>query len=160
VVDAPRALPEFNEANNVYEQSYTAPPQQVPTATQPTPTPPTPSQAQPDLTVSAIRIDGRAPDGKDDCQEGKNDVAVVVKNAGAAKADFAVRLGVDGNDDEAKEKSVDGLDAGQEHQVRFDDVRLKKGERTLLAIADPKNAITEAKEDNNELKVTARCNDD
>jgi hypothetical protein len=150
-VDEPRAVTEFNETNNAYEQAYTPAP--APT--------PTPSQAQADLTVSAIRIDGHVPDGKDDCEEGKNDVDILFKNAGAAKAGaFAVRLVVDGDDDEAKERSVDGLEAGQEREVRFDDVRLRKGERTLTAVADPQNGITESKDDNNELTVTARCKDD
>jgi hypothetical protein len=148
------AVREFNHLNNFFRQPYAAPKSSVsPTAT------PSPAQALPDLTISAIRVNGHVPDGKDDCKEGRNAVAIVLKNAGAAKADFAVRLVVDGDDDEAKEKSVDGLDAGQEHQVRFDDVRLKQGERTLLAIADPKNAITESKEDDNDRSVTARCTD-
>ena len=55
---------------------------------------------------------------------------------------------------------MDGLEAGQEHEVRFDDVRLNEGERTLLVIADANKGIAESKEDNNELKVTARCKDD
>ena len=54
---------------------------------------------------------------------------------------------------------ADGLDAGKEHEVRFADVRLKEGERSL-AIADANKAIAETKDDNNELKVTARCKDD
>jgi subtilase family serine protease len=140
VVDAPRAVTEFNEANNVYEQLYTAPA-------------PTPSAAQADLTVSAIRVNGRAPDGKDDCKDGKNDVTVVVRNGGTADAgNFAVRL--------VEDKSVPGLDAGKEREVRFDDVRLKEGKYELSATADAKETVAESDESNNDLKVTARCGDD
>ncbi len=155
VVDERGAVNEFNERNNVYEQPYTAASGSSSPMT-------TPSQAQPqaDLTVSAIRVNGQAPDGKDDCKDGRNDVAVVVKNGGTGKAgSFAVRLVVDGDDDEAKEKLVADLEAGQEREVRFDDVRLKKGERKLAAIADAKGAVAESKEDDNELKVSARCKD-
>jgi hypothetical protein len=151
VVDGPRAVVEFDETNNVYEQTYTATESSAP-----------PSQALPDLTVSAVRVRGQVPDGKDDCKKGRNDVSVLVKNTGAVKAgDFRVRLVVDDDSGTAREEELaDGLDAGKEHEVRFDDVRLTKGERTLLVIADAKGAIAESKEDNNELKVTARCQDD
>ena len=151
VVDGPRAVTEFNETNNTYEQPYVA-----------AQAAPTPSPALPDLVVSTVRVRGQVPDGKDDCRDGKNDVAIVVKNAGAAKAGaFAVRVVVNGDSGATKEELLaDGLDAGQEHEVRFDDIRLKKGERTLLAIADATKAIAESKKDNNELKVAARCQDD
>ncbi len=120
VVDEPRWVTEFNETNNVYEELHTVA-NASPSAT------PTPSPALPDLTVSAIRVRGQVPDGKDDCKKGRNDVAVLVKNAGAAKAgEFAVRLVVDGDSGAAKEEKVaDGLEAGKELEVRFDDVRLK-----------------------------------
>ena len=154
VADIGSAVAESDETNNRYVQRYTVQAAAAPNA-------PTaePEKAQADLTVSAIRVNGRVPDGKDDCKDGKNDVAVVVKNGGAGKAEkFAVRLTVDGG--EAVEETVDGLEAGQEREVRFDDVRLKKGERTLLAIADAKGAVSESNEDNNERKLTARCQDD
>jgi len=156
VVDEPRALTEFNETNNVYEQPYTGPN----AATSPTASP-TSSPSLPDLTIGAIRVNGRAPDGKDDCKEGKNDVTVVVKNAGAADAGaFVVRLQVDGESGSGIEKSVPGLEAGQEREVRFEDVRLKKGERKLAATADAGKAVTEADEANNALTVSAGCKDD
>ena len=44
--------------------------------------------------------------------------------------------------------------------LRFDDVRLKKGERTLVATADAKNAVAESDEGNNELTVAAKCKAD
>jgi hypothetical protein len=152
VIDEARALPEFNEANNVHKETFAA--------TGPAPTP-SPSPTQADLTVSAIKINGRVPDGKDDCKDGKNDVAVVVKNAGMANASpFSVRLVVDDAQNDVEEQTVAGLDAGKEREVKLEDVRLKKGERKLTAVVDAKNTVSESKEDNNELKVTARCKDD
>jgi hypothetical protein len=154
VADIGSAVAESDETNNRYVQRYT-----VQAAAAPNEPTAGPEEAQADLTVSTIRVNGQSPDGKDDCKDGKNDVAVVVKNAGTGKAEkVAVRLTADGG--EAVEETVDGLEAGQEREVRFDDVRLKKGEHTLLAVADSTKAIAESKEDNNELKVTARCQDD
>jgi len=154
VVDKARVVTEYNEANNVHRQTFTATPSSSSSST-------SQGQGQADLTASAIRVRGQIPDGKDDCKDGKNDVAVVVKNAGAAKAgDFAVRLVVDGNSGAAKEEFLaDGLDAGQEREVRFDDVRLKKGEHTLAASLDSEGTVAESNENNNELKVTAGCHD-
>jgi hypothetical protein len=121
---------------------------------------PTPSATVPDLTVSAIKVNGRVPDGKDDCKDGKNAVTVVVKNGGTTDAGgFAVRLVVDDAQGAAVEQSVSGLEAGQEREVRFDDVRLKKGEHKLTATVDPKSSITELKEDNNSRTVSATCKD-
>jgi hypothetical protein len=141
VVDPSRTLLEYNETNNAYEQTHAIAP------------PPS------DLIVTTIRVNGRLVDGKDDCKKGQNDVAVVVKNGGTADAGtFAVRLAVDGV--EAAVVSVDGLDAGLEREVRFDDLRLKNGKRALVATVDAKGDITESKEDNNDRAVTAECKDD
>ena len=82
-----------------------------------------------------------------------------MKNGGTANAGaFAVRLAVDGV--EAASVSVDGLEAGQEREVRFDDLRLKNGKRSLVAVADAKGDVAESKEDNNDRTVTAECKDD
>jgi hypothetical protein len=150
VVDEPGAVAELDETNNVYKQAFTA--------AQPTPTP---SPALPDLTISAIKVNGQVPDGKDDCKDGKNAVTVAVKNASTADAgDFVVRLVVDGDQGNAEEKDVNGLVAGQEQVVKFEDLRLKEGPRSLAATADPQNGITESNEGNNTLQVTAHCGDD
>jgi hypothetical protein len=118
-----------------------------------------PGEGKADLTVTAIRVNGQVPDGKNDCKDGKNDVTVVVKNVGTTKAEsFAVRLDVDG--DEVRAESEDGLEAGKEREVRFGDVRLKKGEHQLDAALDPENTVAESSEDNNERKVSATCNAD
>ena len=86
-------------------------------------------------------------------------MTAIVKNAGTANAGpIAVRLTVDG--DEVGEESIDELAAGKEREIRFDEVRLKKGERKLTATLDPKNTVAESSEDNNERLVTARCQDD
>jgi len=151
-VDDRRQVAEYDETNNVLEQAY----QPI----GPTPTP-TPRPALADLTVGAIRVNGRVPDGKDDCKDGRNDVAVVVMNGGTANAGaFAVRLQVDGAADQTTEEAVPGLEAGQEREVRFDDVRLKKGEREFTATADASKTVDESDEDNNARTVSARCKDD
>ncbi|MFN8636477.1 MAG: CARDB domain-containing protein [Chloroflexota bacterium] len=169
-IDDLRELPEMEELNNVNfftveAAEPAAAPGAGPTSSGPSAAPspqPKPSGGQAesggaraDLTVRAIRVNGQSPDGKNDCKVGKNVVSVVVKNAGKGDAaTFAVRLSVDGNDMTA---TVDGLDAGQEREVRFDNVPLKMGAHTLTATADPEHTIDESKEDNNELKDTARC---
>ncbi|HZO25628.1 MAG TPA: CARDB domain-containing protein [Chloroflexota bacterium] len=154
VVDKARAVTEYNEANNVHRQTFTATP---PSSSSSSSSSTSPGQA--DLTVNAIRVRDQVPDGKDDCKDGKNPVVVVVKNGGTGKAEqLAVRLKVDGG--EAVEETVDSLEPGQERQVRFDEVRLKKGEHTLTATVAAKSAVAEANEDDNDLKVTARCQDD
>lgn len=141
VVDPGRALLEYNEVNNAYETKYTVVP------------PPA------DLTVSSIHMNGRVVDGKDDCKPGSNDVIVVVKNGGTTAAGaFAVRLTVDGV--EVADVAATGLAAGQEQEVRIDDVRLKKGKRALVATVDTKGAVAESKEDNNERAATAECKGD
>jgi hypothetical protein len=162
IVDLPNTILEYNEANNVYEQDYTAPklPVATPTQTGPkteaTQTGSATRDGQVDLTISAIKVNGQAPDGKGGCKDGKNAVAVVVKNAGDEKADaVAVRLTVDGA--EAGTQAVKGLEAGKQREVRFEDVRLKKGEHKLTASVDPKDTVAESKADNNELTVTVGC---
>jgi hypothetical protein len=110
-----------------------------------------------DLVVSAIRVPG----GANDCDPGKNDVTVIVKNeGGAAAAGFAVRVFVDDKDDEAKEKSGLTVDASKELTVKVDDLRIPKGDHKLTATADASNAIAESNEANNEMKTMVRCKDD
>jgi hypothetical protein len=126
-------------------------------ADRPTPTP-TAARTRPDLRVSAIRVRGEEPGGQRDCDPGKNDVVVVVKNQGTgAAASFIVQLVVD---KQATDKSVATLDAGKETVVRFDDLRLTKGEHRLAATVDAARAISEANEGNNEFEVTVTCKDD
>jgi subtilase family serine protease len=162
MVDPARALPEMNEANNGVEQTFTVAPAATPTPT-----------AQADLTISAVKVNGRVPDGKDDCKDGNNKVAVVVKNIGTANAGaFDVRLLVDPVEKMLEStlkqpaqpsdlvEAVTGLEAGKEIEVRFDGVRLKKGQHVLVAYADPKGTVAESKDDNNELRVTPACKDD
>ena len=128
----------------------------------PNPSPPGPpaGASQADLAARGIRVRSAEPGGGDDCNPGKNDVTVVIKNDGTAASGFAVRRVVDGADDQAKEQSVAGLDAGKELEVRFDDVRLRRGMRELRATVDAKKAVAESDEDNNELKITVNCRDE
>ncbi|HZO32888.1 MAG TPA: CARDB domain-containing protein [Chloroflexota bacterium] len=151
--DEAGAMPELNEFNNHVELELNRTPPPTPT--------PTPSPALADLTVSAICVRGRVPDGKDDCKDGKNDVAVVVKNGGMASAGaFVVRLQIDGASGQPLDRTVPGLDADTEHEVRFDDVRLKKGEHKLEAVADAEKTVAERDEANNTRTVAAQCQDD
>ena len=166
VVDEADGVLEYNERNNVYEMTYTG----GGLAPGPSPTPGPilltsetkgkgEGQSQADLTVSAIRVNGQVPDGKDDCKDGKNSVSAVVKNAGTSKAGaFAVRLAVDGG--ESIEASVDGLEAGKGREVKLDDVRLKNGAQKLTVTVDPKGEVAESNEDNNDRQVAAACKDD
>ena len=57
---------------------------------------------------------------------------------------------VDGGD--PAEESVGNLDAGKEREVRFDDVRLRKGTHTLAVTVDQKESG-----DDHSLKITAVC---
>jgi len=144
IVDYAGILKEYSEVNNTYEEQY------VPKA-------PAVSLA-PDLTVSTILVNGQAPDGKDDCKEGKNDVVVVVKNAGTADVGaFTVRLVVDDATDAAREQSASGLAAGRQQEVHFEDVRLKKGERTLTARAAAASTVATSEADTGEATVVTRC---
>jgi hypothetical protein len=180
IADVNHSVPESDETNNITGQSFARAVPQGPTGTGPAqangptnsgivaPKPsapvlnaaPSPSPTQADLIVSAIKVNGQVPDGKNDCKDGKSSVSVVVKNAGAGKAERStVRLTVDDADGDADEQSVNGLEAGKEREVRFENVRLKKGERQLTAIVDAKSSVGESNEENNEQKVTARCTD-
>ena len=92
-VDEPRQISEINEANNRYEMTIPAlAPASAAPGLVPSPQPkpngpqPEPSGDQAGLAVRGIWVNGQAPNGKDDCKDGKNAVTVVVKNAGTAKA--------------------------------------------------------------------------
>jgi hypothetical protein len=172
VVDEPALIAEMDEYDNLLQKPLDRGPAAVPGAgTGPSstakegpiatasPEPTTKSnQAQSDLTVSAIKVNGQAPDGKDDCTGGKSNVSVVVKNAGKARAEaFVVSLVADGGD--AIEEAVNGLEAGKEREVKFEDVELKKGAHKLVASVDAKGTVTEPNEENNGREVTAQCKD-
>jgi hypothetical protein len=162
-LDEARQVPEMEEYNNVNVLTVEADPNGKPSPTGPSGPPSAPAPApspQPivgpvDLTVKAIKVNGEAPNGKDDCAIGKNEVTVVVKNGGTAESgSFAARLVVDGDE---TDQTVESIRGGEEREVTFMNVQLKKGEHTLKAIADAEHAVDETKEDNNERKVSARC---
>jgi hypothetical protein len=182
-VDSDFVIPEMDERNNLLLKTFdrgpapasptpATPTPATPTGTSPKPAPsasPTPvpvpvfdipaPRARTDLTIGAIKVNGQAPDGKSDCKDGKNSVAVVVKNGGKEKADsVAVRLSVDGS--EVGTQSVKGLEAGKDREVRFDDVRLKKGEHTLTATVRAQDSGAASNGDHNELSASARCTSD
>jgi hypothetical protein len=179
IVDEAGSVEEADRTNNRYEEPYTmartetdgspatvpgAGTKDEPDADEPpvftprtTPTP-VPSGDRADLTIGTIRLNGRPSDDQDACKEGKNDLVVSVKNVGAAEArTFVVRLAVDG--EQVAERSVAGLDAGQAREIRFGDVRLKRGARSVEATADAKGAVAESDEGNNGQTITVRCGD-
>jgi hypothetical protein len=167
-VDESHQVAEMNEYNNTLDQSFAlrlAPPGGLDTLTGPlSPAPDASSGVQPlttaqaDLTVGSIRVKGKEPSGQNDCDPGRNDVTVTVKNAGtAAAAAFVVRLLVD---DDASLKNVPSLDPGKDASVEFGGVQLKKGERKLAATVDPQKLVAESNDDNNELKIPVRCKDE
>lgn len=156
MLDEPRAIPESVETNNRYVESIAIARTED---SQPTPTPAPPAD-QADLVVSTIKVNGKTPDGSEDCKDGKSGISAIVRNSGVRDADtFLVRLVVDGNQGEAVERSVGGLKDGKEQEVRFGDVRLKKGDHALVVTVDQKNGVTESNEGNNMLDITASCSD-
>ena len=162
IVDESHAVPEYVETNNTYVETISiARTEGGQGQTAPAPTP-TPAADQADLTVSAIKVNGKTPGGSGD---GKSGISAVIKNAGkntgARDADsFVVWLVVDGDQGNVIERSVSGLKDGQEREVRFEDVRLKKGDHTLTVTVDPKDAVTESNKGNNMLDTTVSCSDD
>jgi hypothetical protein len=128
--------------------------------TNPTPTP-TPQPAQADLVPSMLKVEGEEPDGNEDCDSGRNDITVVVKNQGMADAAaFKVALLVDDDEDDGDEEDVETLLKGSEITVRFNNIRLEKGRNDLKIRVDTEQKIAESSESNNELMREARCKDD
>jgi len=108
-----------------------------------------------DLIVESISLRGN----RGDCDPGRNDLRVTVKNQGAVDAvDIVVKLVVDNNPDLIVEKSMKKLEAGESDSVDFDDVSMRGGERRLTASVE--TATAEAQENNNSRSVTLRCTDE
>ena len=163
-VDDRDIVAEMNDANNEFERRISA---STVVGAQSTGNSPSVGSAAPvvaadrELIVEKILVSGGSSSGNDDCDPGKNDVTVTVANQGSASADgFAVRLLVDEDADDAKEKSIATLAAGGRLELTFEDVRIKRKEHTLKATADAMNAIVESKEDNNATSVAVWCRDE
>lgn len=154
-VDPSYKVAEMNEGNNHFE--YKLPGLATPV---PSPTPmPTKNQGngkgRADLTIESIQIGGQTPDGKSSCT---TKLTVTVKNDGDAAADpFVLRVAVEGSKAAPADKTVTGLDAGQEQAIAFEGIHLDPGEHKIRATADPEHAASESKEGNNERKISARC---
>jgi hypothetical protein len=122
---------------------------------------PTPTPQPADLTASNLRVRGKEPEGQNDCDPGRNDVTVVVKNEGGADAAaFAVVLLVEGDQDDGGKKDVQSLVKGAETTVRFEETRLKKGKHELKIRVDSDETIAESSESNNELAQEVRCKEE
>jgi hypothetical protein len=112
---------------------------------------------QADLIILGVAVKD-ADAGESDCDPGKNDVTIRVKNNGpGAAASHVVRLEV--GDDET-EKTLAALDGGKELDVRFDEVQFKKGQNRVTVTVDAKKTVAESDENNNERKLTVNCRDD
>ena len=111
-----------------------------------------------DLTASDLRVKGKQPSGNNDCDPGKNDVTVTVKNSGAADhGPFAVSLLVDDDEGDGGKEMLDALAKNQSRDVTFDNVKLKKGQHELKVQVDPEAKVDESSETNNELPVMVSC---
>jgi hypothetical protein len=172
-VDEDQALAELNESNNSKALVATILRAQVGGAAGPlgsavleggvldpgASTNPTPAQA--DLVPSLLKVEGKEPDGREDCDSGRNDISVVVKNQGTGDAGaFTVALLVDDDDDDGGKQQVQTLLKGGETTVRFNNIRLQKGRNDLKIRVDSEQKIAESSETNNELSREARCKDD
>lgn len=112
---------------------------------------------QADLIILSVLVKD-ADTGGNDCDPGKNDVTIRVRNDGPrAAASHVVRLEV--GDDET-EKTLAALDGGKELDVRFDDVQFKKGQNRVTVMVDAKKTVAESDENNNERKLTVNCRDE
>jgi hypothetical protein len=162
VVDEASTVNEYNELNNELEQTYQG--TQKIGGEPPTPTPTSGGRVleevrKAELSVSAIKVNGQEPDGKNDCSaanNGKNKVVVVVKNDGTAAAGkVTVQLAVEGG--QTLTRVVASLEPGESDEATFENVGLKKGQQKLTATVDPRNAFDEGDDDNNDLTVTVTC---
>lgn len=166
-IDLVRDIAESDERNNHYDASVTitAPPPvgigrpiigQVPLASDLSNAPVTTDQK--DLVIEKTLVVGKMPDSGNDCDPGGNDVLVTIKNqATAATGEFTVRMIVDGHDSDAVDQSVPSLAGGASTEIRFENLKLKKGEHTVGVTADAKNGITETLENNNTSSATVQC---
>jgi hypothetical protein len=162
-IDSGRSVAEMDETNNALEerialQPMTAGSQASPARTgqlRPSTDLSAVSAGSSDLLIRAIRVKSGEPGGSTSCEAGKNDVTVVVKNQGNGSAsNVVVRLATDGD---TMDKSVGEINADKELTMTFEDVPLTKGEHKLTAVVDPKDAIDEVSEGNNEMRVSVSC---
>jgi hypothetical protein len=168
-VDPDRVIAEGDDRNNRLEQLFVGvgvagdqgvPPSAGAGATRFDPGAAVPGGPKPDLTVGAIRVQGKHSSGRNDCDSGVNDVTVVIKNQGhGAATSFLVRV-VDTQATGANEQTVPTLGGDQELTLEFEDVRLSKGEHTLTARVDAKQTVDESSEENNESQATVNCKDE
>jgi hypothetical protein len=165
-VDVERTVAEMDEYNNRIGETFAL--RLAPTSSQPglvgAPQSIAPdssaASARADLTLKSIRVKGKDATGQNDCDPGRNDVTVAIRNDGDnAATSIAVRLVID-DDDDGSLRTVSSLDPGKETNVEFNRVELKKGQRQLTAAVDPQKLIAESSEDNSELKISVRCKDE
>jgi hypothetical protein len=164
-VDDRDIVAEMNDANNEFERSILASAvigtESIASATSVGPAAPVePAVAtHMDLIVEQIRVNGAG--SNSDCDPGKNDVLVNIANQGSASTGgFALRLLVDDEVEDAREKTIAALAAGGRTELTFDDVKIKKKDHVLTATADAVGSVIESREDNNTASITVWCKDE
>jgi len=168
VVDPDRAIAESDEQNNFFTTSYIR--RVIDDAVGPitggvletsdgSGTGPPPPGPQLNLKVNEIQVKGKKPSGQNDCDPGKNDVTVVIKNDGSAGAmNLVLQLVPDGKTRDALEKSVANINSNQTLNVTFNDVELQSAdEHQLLATLFVKKAGSEPDEKLAQLQAEVRC---
>jgi hypothetical protein len=109
--------------------------------------------------VNEIQVKGKKPSGQNDCDPGKNDITVVMKNDGGTTAmNLVLQLVVDGKERDALEKPVPSINPNQTLNVAFNDVELTSADKhELLASLVVKKAGSEPNDKVAELEVDVRC---
>jgi hypothetical protein len=147
-VDQPRGIYEQNDRNNRFERSYAGPP-----------APPKPDRVE--LAVPSVLVKNKEPNGQADCDPGKNDVLISVKNLGGkAAGPFVVRLTIDGGSGGVADRTVTQLGADKSQDLLFKDVSFGSGTHEVVAFADATNKIAESDRSNNRKRVDVTCNNE
>lgn len=107
----------------------------------------------PDLLVSAIEVVGRAGGS---CVAGKNEIFVTIKTSpDGAVGEFAVQVKVD--NDLIDTATISGMGSSLERKIPMSPVEMRPGRRTVQAIVDSGNKVTEDNENNNTRTVEVDC---
>jgi hypothetical protein len=159
-VDEDQKIPEMNEFNNRASQTATIQLRAAPGTAPSTSSATTDSDTGADLVAASIQVKGTNAGASSSCKPGKSDVLVQIKNQGDADAaGFALSLLVGDDEDEVVKRSLTALAKGQQREVVFEDVKLKKGSHQLTVLVDVEDKVAESNESNNQLGQTVSCKD-
>jgi hypothetical protein len=168
VVDPDRAIAESDERNNFFTTPYvrrviddvigpiTGGVLETADGAGTGPPPPGP---QLNLKVNEIQVKGKKPSGQNDCDPGKNDITVVMKNdGGTAAMNLVLHLVVDGKERDALEKPVPSINPSQTLNVAFNDVELTSADKhELLASLFARKTGGEQDEKLAQLETSVAC---